>query len=202
MAQILDGSQVAFIQAQFNGTTYQPNTMDVQSEPIYDELTTAAAASITSNAQQFFTSPTGKTYAQTNVTEIRKLPAPEAFAVMAIKLFPQPDILLADLVSINANFALELWIGQKWYNRAPSAFYNAGFGISGYTTRTSQSFFTNGVPGRANAHALEINIVIDNQASFYGNLNGTTTTMTAAASGGTGSVLTLLLDGLHARGVQ
>lgn len=202
MAQLLDPTQVTWIQQQFNGTTYQPNSMDVQSEPIYDTLTTAAAAAITSNANQFFTAPTGKNYSQTNVLEIRKLPAPEAFAVMAIKLFVQSDILLADFVAIGKNFAFEFWIGQKWYNRAPSLFYNAGFGIAGFSTFSSAASLTNGMPGRHAAHALEINIVIDNQASFYGNLNGTTTTMTAAASGGTGSNIVLVLDGLHARGVQ
>lgn len=202
MAQLLDPGQVAFIQQQFNGTTYQPNTMDVQSEPLYDQLTTAQAGTITSNGMQFFTAPTGKTLNQTNVTEVRKLAAPEAFAVMAIKFYPQPDILLADWVAIGANFALQFQIGSKAYNTAPCQFYNSGLGISGYTTRTSQSFFTNGVPGRNSAHSLEINIVIDNQASFFGNLVGTTTTMTATASGGVGSVLTMLLDGLHARGVQ
>lgn len=202
MAQLLDPSQVSFIQQQFNGTTFQPNTMDVQSEPLYDELTTAVSAAITTNAQQFFTAPTGKTLAQTNVTEVRKLAAPEAFAVMAIKFYPQPDILLADWTSIGANFALQFQIGQKAYNTAPCQFYNAGLGTAGFTTRSAQSFITNGVPGRNAAHSLEINIVIDNQASFFANLIGTTTTMTAAASGGTGSVLYVLLDGLHARGVQ
>lgn len=200
--QSLDPNQVVWIQSQFNGTTYQQNTMDVQSEPIYDELTTAVGVAITSGAQQFFTAPTGKNYSQTNVTEVRKLPAPEAFAVMAIKFYPQPDILLADWTAIGANFALEFWIGQKWYNRAPCMFYNAGLGTFLSTTRSSNSAVANGIPGRNAAHALEINIVIDNQASFYGNLNGTTTTMTAAASGGVGSVLYMLLDGLHARGVQ
>lgn len=204
MAQVLDQSQVSFIQQQFNGTTYQPNSMDVQSEPLYDELTTAASSVITPgiSGSQFFANPTGKTYAQTNVLEARKLPAPEAFAVMGIKFNPQPNILLADWVNIGANFALEFWIGQKWYNRAPCQFYNAGYGTAGFTTFSSQSFITNGMPGRGHAHSLEINIIIDNQASFYGNLSGAATTMTAAASGGTGSVLCMLLDGLHARGVQ
>jgi hypothetical protein len=51
-------------------------------------------------------------------------------------------------------------------------------------------------------HELAINIVIDNQASFYGQLNGVATALTASGSGGTGATLIMLLDGLHARGVQ
>lgn len=204
MAQILDQSQVSFIQQQFNGTTYQPNSMDVQSEPLYDTYTSAAGTTLTPGQAgvAFFVNPSGKNYSQTNVTEARKLPAPEAFAVMAIKFLPQADILLADWIAIGANFALEFWIGQKWYNRAPSMFYNSGYGPSGYTTRSSQSFITNGVPARNSAHVLEINIVIDNQASFYGVLSGYATILTAAGSGGTGATLIMLLDGLHARGVQ
>jgi hypothetical protein len=204
MPQMLDQSQVSFIQSQFNGTTYQPNSMDVQSEPLYDEITTAAGATLTPgiSGSQFFANPTGKNYAQTNVLEARKLPAPEAFAVMGIKFYPTPNILLADWTAIGSNFALEFWIGQKWYNRAPCQFYNAGLGTSGFTTYSSNSFITNGLPGRGHAHSLEINIIVDNQASFYGNLSGTATTMTASASGGTGSTIYMLLDGLHARGVQ
>lgn len=202
--QVLDQTQVQFIQQQFNGTTYQPNSMDVQSEPLYDEITTAAGAILTPgiSGSQFFANPTGKNYAQTNVIEARKLAAPEAFAVMGIKFYPTPNILLADWTAIGSNYALELWIGQKSYNRAPCQFYNSGLGTSGFTTFSSASFITNGLPGRGHAHSLEINIIIDNQASFYGNLSGTATTMTAAGSGGTGSTIYMLLDGLHARGVQ
>lgn len=201
MAQALSQDQQAFIYNQFNGTTFQPNTMDVQSEPLYDTNTYAAGASVAVNTT-FFGSPAGKTLAQTNVTEVRKLSAPEAFAVMAIKFRYQEDILLADAIALNGNLALELWIGQKYYNRGPLWYYNAGGGVWGVTTTTGTSAYTNGVPGRNAGHLLEINIVIDNQASFYGNMPGTAVTLTAAASGGTGAVLQMLLDGLHARGVQ
>jgi hypothetical protein len=52
-------------------------------------------------------------------------------------------------------------------------------------------------------HELALNIVIDNQASFFGQMNvPSTITLTAGGSGGTGLVSQLLLDGLYARGVQ
>lgn len=197
----MSSDQQTWIFNQFNGTTFQPNSMDVQHEPLYDTFSTAAAGTI-ANLSQFFTNPAGKTINQTNVTTAKRLDAPEAFAVMSIRFQVQPNILLADFVNINANFALEFWIGQKYYNRGLLWHYNAGGGITGLSTATATSAYTNGATGRIHMHELAITIVIDNQASFYGQLNGVATTLTAAASGGTGATLIMLLDGLHARGVQ
>jgi hypothetical protein len=199
--QALSTDQQNWIMNQFNGTTYQPNAMDVQHEPLYDTLITAAGANIV-NLSQFFTSPAGKTLAQTNVTTAKKLDAPEAFSVMGINFRWLENILLADLINILNNFALEFWIGQKYYNRAPLWFYASGGGIAGLSNVSSTSAYTNGLPGKYHRHELAINIVIDNQASFFGQLVGTQTALTVTGSGGTGATLIMLLDGLHARGVQ
>jgi len=51
-------------------------------------------------------------------------------------------------------------------------------------------------------HKLAIPIVIENQMTFFANLDGTEYTLTAAASGGTGITMQLLLDGFYARGIQ
>lgn len=211
MPQVVDTisvqNQQAYIFAQFNGTTYQPNAMDVQHEPIYDTYTLAAGTgNIIPNLTQFFTNPQNKTINQTNVQRPKQLDAPEAFACMAIRFHPLESILLADLVNLYNSFVLEFWIGNKWYNRGPLWHYNAGGGVAGIAsttaTNTTISAYTNGAPGRNSMGTLEINIVIDNQASFFGQLNGVAVTLTAAASGGTGATLMMLLDGLHARGVQ
>jgi hypothetical protein len=198
--------QQQWIFGQFNGTTFQANTMDVQHEPLYDESTFAAAATIGTPSQFFVTgNTTGKTLAQTNVTTPKRLDAPEAFAVMGIRWRIWESTLLADLVAItdgSTGFCSEFWIGQKSYNRGPLWFYNAGGGPSGYSQMTGFNMLTNGVPSRQAGHCLEINIVIDNQASFYAQLVGTAVVLTAAASGGVGTKLMVLLDGLHARGVQ
>lgn len=199
--QQLSTDQQAFIMNQFNGTTYQANAMDVQHEPLYDTFTAAAGATIPNNTQ-FFTTPSGKTINQTNVTTPKKLDAPEAFAVMGIRFHPLENILLADFVTLMNSFVLEFWIGQKYYNRGPLWHYNAGGGIAGLSTVSAASAYTNGLTGRIHMNELAINIVIDNQASFYGNLNGVQVALTAAGSGGTGATLVMLLDGLHARGVQ
>ena len=204
--QILSDDQKAWITQQFNGTTYQPNAMDVQHEPLYDTITFAAAAVI-SNLTQFFTSPSGKTLAQTNVTTAKRLDAPEAFAVMGIRFRVQEDILLADFIALMGGvngYVLEFWIGQKEYNRGPLWFYNAGGGVSGLSTVAAASAYTNGRTARPDSGALGVNIVIDNQASFFGQLVSCPTplTLTASTSGGTGATVQMLLDGLHARGVQ
>jgi hypothetical protein len=198
----------AWITGQFSGSTYMPNNMDVQHEPLYDTLWNPAtgapyAASATiPNLATFFTAPTSKTLADTNVTTAKRLDAPEAFAVMGIRFRWAENILLADALALSNSFCLELWIGQKSYNRAPLWFYCVGGGIAGLSNISTDMAFTNGVPGRNAMHALQINIVIDNQASFFGQLDGTSVALTAAASGGTGANVKMLLDGLHARGVQ
>lgn len=199
--QALNSEQQTWIYTQFNGTTFQANAMDVQHEPLYDE-NTFTAGSVISVPTQFFTNPAGKNLNQTNVTTAKRLDAPEAFAVMGINFTWQENILLADAIGITANFALELWIGQKYYNRAPCSFYNGGRGIYGSSTTSGFSVLTNGAPLKGHRHELGINIVIDNQASFYAQLTGSAYTLTASGSGGVGAILYDLLDGLHARGVQ
>lgn len=200
----------AWITGQFSGSTYMPNNMDVQHEPIYDTLwnqvTNAPfiAGSTIPNLAQFFITgnSTGKTLAQTNVTTAKRLDAPEAFAVMGIRLRTNEEMLIADVLNLYNSFCLELWIGQKSYNRAPLWFYCSGGGLSGFTGVATSQGVTNGLPGRNAMHALQINIVIDNQASFYGQLDGSPVVLTTASNGGTGATLMMLLDGLHARGVQ
>ena len=188
----------------FLGVTYQPNAMDVQHEPLYDTLTLAAGTNVLSynQSQAFFANPSGKTLNQTNVQKAGQLPAPEAFAVMCIQLHVDENILLADFLALQDNSALQFWIGTKAYNTGPTWYYTSGGGIGGYFTTGSTSVLTNGTPGNNAKNPREINIVIDNQASFYGIFNGAQWTLTASGSGGTGMKTMMLLDGFHARGVQ
>lgn len=196
--------QAAQIFAAFLGTTYQPNAMDVQHEPLFDTLTLAAGTNVLSanQSQAFFANPSGKTINQTNVQKPKQLDAPEAFALFCIQLHIDESILLADLLGMQDNFCLEFWIGQKSYNRGPLWYYTAGGGITGYFTTGSTSVLNNGTPGNNAKNPREINIVIDNQASFYGIFDGVQLALTASGSGGTGLKAMMLLDGFHARGVQ
>lgn len=208
----ISSEQQGWIYSQFNGTTFQANAMDVQHEPLYDTVQAAAGATL-ANLTQFFTNPTAnitpiggaaapKNLAYTNVTTAKRLDAPEAFAVMGINFDWWPNVLLADAWAVSTSFSLEFWIGQKYYNRAPIPFYNSGTGIAGFTTISGASAYSNGLPAKGHRHELAINVVIDNQASFFGQIVGSPVTLTASASGGTGITLRDLFDGLHARGVQ
>lgn len=203
------GNQQMIVDA-FNGQVYISDKVDVQHTPIYDTVTIAANATLNTLASAFFTNvgpASGKNYSQTNMTQGQKLPNPEAFSIFAIRFRWSENILPADLYALINGFALEFWIGQKCYNRAPLWHYNAGGGISGSTavattatsTTINQSYLTNGLPAREAMHKLAVPIVIESNATFYAQLAGNPIT---ASSSGTGFTLQVLLDGLYARGVQ
>jgi hypothetical protein len=183
--------------------------MDVQHTPLYDTVSWSAGDSVTELTGQWFTNvgpSSSKTKAKTNMTQSRRLPAPEAFSVFGIRVYWKPNVLLADLISVLDNFALEFYLGQKSYNLGPLWYYAAGAGIDGVaaTTATSTTItsWLNGAPHRESMHKLALPIVIENQMTFWAQLVGTSTTLTASGSGGTGLTLTVLLDGFYARGVQ
>jgi hypothetical protein len=194
--------QVAFIVDSFRGTLYVLDQLDVQDTPIYDTLTYAASAAVTQNNSRFFTNvgtASGKTIAQTNLDSPGKLNAPEAFSVFGNSIYWDSGILRADLNSVLQSFVYEFYLLTKYYQRAPIWHFSAGAGISGATTRTSESFYTNGFPDRNSMHKLAIPIIISNQLSFYGQLAGTSVTLSAS---GVGMILISRLVGLYARAIQ
>ena len=189
----------------FNHQIYDLNNLDVQHMQLYDTITLAAAATPTVSNTNFFSNvgpASSKTVALTNLSTNRELQAPEAFSIMAFRMRWQEDVLLADLLGVLKNYNFEFYIGKKIYQQAPLWNFNAGGGIYGISDISSTSVFTNGYPGREAMHRLNIPLVIDNQAQFYGQLNGASFTLTATGSGGTGLTLQLLLDGFWARGIQ
>lgn len=189
----------------FQSETYIANRMDVQHTPLYDTFVIAAAAALNSLTSALFTNvgpASGKTLAQTNLSQQQKLPAPEAFSIFGFRIRWSENILLADLLTILNGFCFEFYLGQKVYQRAPLWYFGAGGGIAGFTTRNDSSVYTNAWPVRDAMHKLAIPIVIENQMTFYAQFQGTAVNLTAAAAGGTGLTLVALLDGLYARGVQ
>jgi hypothetical protein len=208
----------------FNSEVYVSNRMDVQHTPIYDTVRINAGGVVNMLTTSFFTNvgPSavgGKTLAQTNMTQASRLPAPEAFAIFGFRLKWNEDILDTDLNQLLGNsgvaanvpdgtapaggFCLEFSLGQKIYQRAPLWYFAAGGGVTGFTTQTADQSYNNGVPGRDSMHKLAIPIVIENQMTFEAHLTGTAFTAAAnAVFGGRGITLTLMLDGLYARGVQ
>lgn len=195
----------------FKSEVYVSNRMDVQHTPIYDTIEIAAAGTVNELTTAFFTNvgpSSGKTKAQTNMTQSRRLPAPEAFSIFGFRLRWKENIFIDDLYEILDNFVLQFYLGQKVYQEAPLWYFSPGGGVNGFVAldgaaaATSRTFLTNGVPHREAMHKLAIPIVIENQMTFYAQLSGGTYTLTAAAGGGTGLQLQLVLDGFYARGVQ
>jgi hypothetical protein len=189
----------------FNHQVYDLNNMDVQHMQLYDSVVVAASATPTVSNTSFFSNvgpASNKTVADTNLSTNRLLTAPEAFSIMSFRIRWQEDILLADLIGVLKNYNFEFYIGKKIYQQAPIWNFNAGGGIYGVSDVSSTSVFTNGYPGREAMHRLNIPLVIDNTAQFYGQLNGGSYTLTSSGSGGTGMRLTLMLDGFWARGIQ
>ena len=199
----------------FNSATYVQDRMDVQHTPVYDTVTYAQAGQITETNSLFFTNVGGqsnKTLGQTNMTQSQKLQAPEAFSIFGFRFRWSEDMNPIDILAVVNTLALEFYLGQKPYQRAPLWHYNAGGGIntmqsngaaltSGFTLY-GPSFNGNGTPHRQAMHKLAIPIVIENQMTFYSRLVGNPVTLLGTAVGGVGATFQLLLDGLYARGVQ
>jgi len=194
--------QQQYILESFNSVVYVANRMDIQDEPIYDSVTIAAGANLTTIASVLFTNvgpQSGKTLALTNMTQPQKLNAPEAFAVFGYSFRWAENISLLDLYNIMNGFCFQFILGSKPYQTGPLWVYNAGGGIYGTLTNTQTSVLNNGMPGRSEMHRLGINVVLENQMSFYGQLQGNQYTLNAA---GSGIFYQMVLRGLHARGVQ
>jgi hypothetical protein len=193
----------------FRSEVYVSNRMDVQHTPLYDTITLAAGDTVNDLTTAFFTNvgpASNKTVAQTNMTQSRRLPAPQAFSIFGFRLRWKEDILAADLYNVLDRFCLEFYLGEKVYQRAPLWYYSPGGGLNGFAattaTNTTITYLSNGHPHRESMHKLAIPIVIENQMTFWAQLSGSTYTLTAGGSGGRGMTLQLVLDGLYARGVQ
>lgn len=196
-------AQQQFIINSFKGQIYISNQLDVQDTPIYDTITYAASGTINTPNSMFFTNVegnSGKTTAQTNMSQNGKLDAPEAFSVFGVRLGWSEDILRSDLTTFLNSWAYEFWLGKKEYQRANIRHFSSGWGIAGYTTNTSESFYTNGSPGRQSMNMLAVKLVIANQMSFFGQLTGSASQVLSAL--GTGLIGLNELVGLYARGVQ
>lgn len=186
----------------FNSEVYVSNRMDVQHTPLYDTVTIAAGSALTILTSALFTNvgpASGKTLALTNLTQSQKLAAPEAFSIYGFRFRYSENISLLDIYNILNGFCFEFFLGQKVYQRGPLWYFNAGGGIWAALTNSTTSILNNGTPGRNAMHKLAINVVIENQMTFFGQLNGNSYTLNA---GGTGITFQMLLDGLYARGVQ
>src|ERR1700677_825106 len=168
-------AQQSFIIESFRGQIYISDELDVQDTPVYDTLTYTAGATINTPNSALFSnveSNSGKTFAQTNMSENRRLAAPEAFSVFGVRLGWSENVLYSDLLTFVNGWAYEFWLGQKFYQRANVRHFSSGWGISGYSTNTATQWLTNGMAGRGSMNLVCVKLVIANQMSFYGQLSG------------------------------
>lgn len=196
-------AQQQFIINSFKGQIYVSNTLDVQDTPIYDTITYTAGATINTINSSLFTNVengSGKSFAQTNMTQNSKLDAPEAFSVFGIRVGVSEDILRSDFQTLLNSWAFEFWLGKKEYQRANIRHFSSGWGISGATTKTAESFYTNGWASRDAMNVVAVKLVIANQMSFFAQLTGSASQV--LSSSGVGMILICELVGLYARGVQ
>jgi hypothetical protein len=196
-------SQQQFIINSFKGQIYISNQLDVQDTPVYDTITYAAGATINTPNSSFFTNVeanSGKTVAQTNMTQNTRLDAPEAFSVFGVRVGWSENILLSDLLTLLNGWAFEFYLGKKEYQRANLRHFSSGWGIAGMTTNTAESIYTNGWQSRDSMNVLAVKLVIANQMSFFAQLAGNSSQILSSA--GTGMILVTELVGLYARGVQ
>jgi hypothetical protein len=195
-------AQQQFILESFNSQTYVENRMNIQDTPLYDTVVLAAAATISPLTSVLFTNvgpQAGKTLALTNMATPQKLNAPQAFSIFSFTFRYSENIDLLDIWNVLNGFCYEFWMADKAQQRAPIWCHNAGGGIYGIATASQTTIMNNGMPGRSDMHRLGINLVIENQASFYALLNGNAYVLNA---GGTGITFQSVLRGLYAFGVS
>jgi hypothetical protein len=211
--------QQAYIMQAFQSQVYIQNQMDVQDEPIYDTLsfvtsgvinpTTASWFSNVGDAAPLYLAATvNKTLAQTNMSKNNTLIAPEAQAIYQYRIQFNENIDPRDILAITGanvangsqttGFAFQFTMGTKAYQTGPVINYSAGGGVYFTGTADSQSYLQNGMPCANCSEALSVNLVIENEESFKGNLIGNAYTVLGA----NGVSMKLMLMGLHARPIR
>lgn len=210
MSRVVQSAQAAVTNQQqmvidaFRGQIYISDTLDVQDTPVYDTVLLNAGQSLTKTTSSLFADvqpvTSGKTIAQTNMSQNQQLPSPEAMSVFGIRLGWQEWILYADLQTLLTNWEFEFWLGKKSYQQANLRHFGPGWGITGYTTLTGTQFLTNGSTDSRSMHILAIKLVLANLQNFFAFLDGGGTQV--LSSMGTGLNLLCELNGLYARGVQ
>lgn len=222
----MNQNQNDYIIGQFQGTTYNLRTLDVQHGFLWDSVT-IPPCEMTGFVYDFFTTtigqtdlftPTPKKIDDTNMVMARRLPVPEAFALQRLLFTFSKEASEKDVMNIAENCVFRFDIGYKYYLQCP-------IGLLPCQRREFQPLRVCGkcrtiylgdsdcpscgtglrllpLPGNKEIGRqffldLLINLVIDNQATFYASIVANKTIKLE------GKVrMWCHLEGLHARGVQ
>ena len=213
--------QQAYIVQKFQSQVYIQDQMDVQDEPIYDTVAFLTGQSINETSCTWFTSvgpaaplfltaTVNKGLAATNMRKNQTLIAPEAQAIFQYRIQfnesidPRDALALigasvaAGLGTLPTGFAYQFSMGTKAYQTGFLTNYQAGAGIYFTGTTDTQSYIQNGEPCDPCARSLAVNLVIENEESFFAALIGNP----YIVLGANGVVMKNQLFGLHARPIR
>ncbi len=224
-AQTLTSHKQEEIFRAFNGTTYVPSVMDVQTGALWDSISLSPGQTFTGPWATLFRdhigthSPTRKTAADTNMRQSGRLDAPEAFCIQRVVFTFSRDTSDKDMYAIAENCMWRFWLGQKRYLWAvlvslpsvhqPTAPIRICTYCSGVYVMSmacpgcgAREFTLSTLPGEPVAggrqFALDVNphVVIGNQMNFYADFDGNPYIVEGPFK------MWCHLEGLHARGTQ
>lgn len=188
-----------------------PNMADRQAWMLYDR-TIIATNTATPTSQLFFTIPTGqqvgvaavpKPKTDTNMVQSGRLEDPQRFFMTALRIIVASDALTVDLNALLSNYYLEFWIGGKIYQEGPLVLFPGGAGVSGFSSKTNESNWNNGVPSPSSINLLgEEGVWILQGQQFRVEMRTTNVFTTSNALDATGLDILTVLDGILYRQVQ
>lgn len=115
----------------------------------------------------FFQSPEGKSISDTNLKQFSTIQFGWTLEVHAIRIIPQPSIGRSDLINLFNNMAVTLIReGTEAVFSAPGLIFTAGAGIYGFTTDTSATIASNGLPTPDAVLKLPVPILIKGGDTF------------------------------------
>jgi hypothetical protein len=153
----------------------------------------------------------------TNMPNSGQFNPPRCLVLQRLGFYFEPTMLLADMLLFAGNAYFEMRIDDKIFFEGLLPFHPAGMGFSGAGTNQAQAVFTNGFPtphatrsfgnyAKYIAPLQNFSLTITFPAlvvlSTGGTYPGGAPTLTAAASGGGGLNVVVLMDGLTDRSVQ
>jgi hypothetical protein len=125
----------------------------------YDTLKLAPGATV-ANQYSFYSTAVNqpdpyngniaKTYVETNILTANQFNPPRDMIMKALCFYVLTDARLYDINQVFKHSYFEFKIDEKIFFQGPMAFQPSGIGITGFSTQTSESSWTNGV---ANVYA-------------------------------------------------
>lgn len=185
-------------------------------QPFYDTVSIAASTAFAKTVLfQVQIGQSGKTLAQTNMTQSGQLPYPQYLELHTISVPIANNTTLVDLINILQLVSFTLTVGTKPMLQVPVWFLPAGCGAiinaiagigSALPATTAVGYSTgNGIADPRAVFALSCPFVINTGESFNVTLNPETPFNTQANTTnppGVGTTIAVKLDGVLYRGVQ